>query len=109
MIEASQVEDIPTLILEDGAYILDLEDVDFSEVDPSDPVEVLVDVDFGSIEVRLPEDVDVQVEADANVAGAVRLFDDQVDGFSPGDLFEDDDPQLILGLEVDFGDIEVVR
>lgn len=109
LVEASIVEEIPTQIVEDGEYILDFESVDFGSVDSSDPLEVVVDIDFGRIEVRLPDDVEVSVQADANALGEVLLFDDEFDGLSPEAVFEDENPQLLLDLEVDFGQIVVMR
>lgn len=106
------VDDIPGLIEQDaGEIILDLRNTDLSPLSESDaePIEVLVQMDAGRIEVLLPADSPVEVSAEVDVVGEVNVFDQTEDGFSPTVSVSDDDPQLILDLEVDLGEIEVTR
>lgn len=107
----SNVDDIPTIIREDaGEIVLDLTAVDFSSIGPDDdPLQVDVDLDFGSIKVRLPDDVRVDVDAEGDIAGDVTVFGSSSDGFGPARVFSDDDPQLELELEVNLGEIVVTR
>ena len=106
----STLDEIPTDISEEeGHVIIDLTDVDFSSVDtPQERIEVDVDLNFGEIEVFLPADVRVEVSADASFAGELNVFDEDVEGVFPDEnIFSDDDPQLVLDLQVDGGKISV--
>ena len=106
------VDDIPTTISEEGGrVVLDLSDVDFSSVDtPEERIEVDVDLDFGELEVILPQDVRVDISADADFAGDVTVFGAASEGLFPdSNVFSDDDPQLVLDLEVFGGKIDVQR
>ncbi len=103
------IEEIPAnLGGVDGEYILDLRNVDFSDVDASSPVEVAITQDVGRIEVRVGSDVNVEVDADVDL-GDVRVFGESEDGISPEVSILDDDAQLVLDLDVDLGEIVVVR
>ena len=106
-----EIADIPLVINEDtGEHILDLTAVDFSSIEAGDePVEVMVDVDLGRIEVIVGPDVRVDAVAEVNGLGSVTVFGDESDGFEPRLTTTADDAQLDLDLRVDLGDIEVTR
>ena len=103
--EPTTVGAIPTSIVEEeGEIILDLtalEAADFTE-----PVEVDIDLDFGRIEVIVPEELAVNAMAEGFI-GEATVFDDNADGFTPEAQFSSDDPDLILDLSVDFGEVVV--
>ena len=102
------VEDIPRNFSDDaGEYILDLTNVDFSDVE--EPVEVSVSLDFGRIEVRVDDDVRVEVDALVDGLGSAEVFGDSDSGIEPSAQSTVDDPQLILDLDLDVGEIEIVR
>jgi len=103
------IEDvIPDSIDHDaGELVVDLRRFDFSELS-GDPEELEVTLDAGKIEVILPEDARVQVDAVADF-GEVIVFGDVAEFGSLRTVAVDDDPQLILDLDVDFGEIEVIR
>lgn len=107
----TSVDGIPSSISEEeGELIVDLSEVDFSGIDSTeDRVELDVDLSFGRLEVVLPADVRVDIEADADFAGNVELFDERDSGLSPDRSFSDENPQLVLDLEVDAGEIVVRR
>ena len=106
----TDVDEIPSVIAEgEGELIVDLSNVDFSSVTSADPVELDVDLDFGSLQVIVPEDVRVDVDAEADFAGQVQLFESENSGFSPDAGFSDEDPQLRLTLDVNVGEVAVSR
>lgn len=103
------VESIPTSIDGvEGEYILDLRNVDFSDVDSSDPVEVSISQEFGRIEVRLPSEVAVEVLAEADL-GELEVLGQNEQGITEGISILNDDAQLVLDLDVEVGDIEVTQ
>lgn len=94
-----------------GDATLDLSNVDFS----GQTVTVAVDVSFGSFEIIVPEDVDVETTADVSLGGA-QIFGDDWAGLDPGTRTVinngDDGPgggKLILDASADFGNVEVRR
>ena len=103
--EPTTVGAIPTSIVEEeGEIILDLtalEAADFTE-----PVEVDIDLEFGRIEVVIPEGIAVDAMAEGFI-GEATVFDDNSDGFTPEAAFSSDDPDLILDLSVAFGEVVV--
>ncbi len=106
----TDVDEIPSVISEEaGDVTIDLTNVDFSSVSADDPVELDVDLDFGSLQVILPEDVRVDIDAEADFVGEVQLFDNENSGFSPDAGFSDDDAQLRLTLDVNVGEVSVSR
>jgi len=106
-----EISEIPTEINETaGSVIIDLSDVDFSSVDTvEERVELDINIEFGDLTVLLPEDVRVDVSADSFLGGDLTVFDQQAEGFSPELDFSEDDPQLILDIEVDSGKLTVKR
>jgi len=106
----SDISQIPTDINESGRVVVDLTDVDFSSIDtPDERIELDLNIEFGDLTVKLPEDVRVDVNADSFLGGDLTVFDQTAEGFAPELDFSDDDPQLTLDIEVDAGRLEVVR
>ena len=104
------VDDIPrTIEAPNGEFDLDLSAVDFSGVDPDEPVELDLFGDGGRIFVLVPEDVAVDVRAETEFFGNVEVFDQLDEGLSPDLTIADPDPQLILNIQNEVGEIEVVR
>jgi predicted membrane protein len=95
-----------------GDATLDLTNVDFT----GQEVDIRVDMDFGSIRIELPDDVDVRVDARVAMSGA-RVFDEEWGGGFGNDtrritdngLDGEGGGTLNLDVRVDFGDLEVQR
>jgi len=104
------VGDFPLTIIEDnGAVILDLSALDVADFEGIDtPVAVRLDIDFGSIEVMVPADLVVSVDADVDI-GSVQVFGGDLGGFRSSLNIVENDPHLELDLDVNLGDIVVVR
>jgi len=104
------VGDIPSTVIEDsGSILLDLsalEAADFEAVDT--PIRVRLDLDLGSIEVVLPADLMASIDAEVRV-GSVWVFGSESGGFGSSQTIVEADPHLELVLDVDLGDIDVVR
>jgi len=105
------VGEIPDL-LEYGAGDIT---VDLTELSPSDfddfgdgLVDMSIDLGFGQIRVIVPEDLDVEVGAEATF-GDVRVFDQSSDGIGNSVNTRSEDPDLELDLTVIAGEIVVVR
>ena len=100
--------EVPAVISQDvGELFVDLRDADFP-ADATEPQTLLVSVDAGEITVILPEDISVQVDASADV-GDVTVFGQSEDGIDPEIMVDESDPQLILEVALDVGEIEVIR
>ncbi len=110
VVRPAAVVEIPDFVNEDEAeVILDLTDLsaeDFDDVDT--PVEIEVDVDAGEIDVRLPDDLRVDIAADV-VVGGIELFGSDTGGFFTDRNIDVDDPHIDLELDVAFGQITVAR
>lgn len=106
----ASIEEIETSIVSDAGEIeLDLRSVDFDSITSGDdPVDIDIDLDFGSIVVRLPDDVRVVVEADADL-GDVTVFGSNDDGINPSLSVGQEDPQVELDLNLNVGEIVVTR
>lgn len=104
------IDEIDNNITEDvGEIELDLRAVDFDSITPGDdPVDIDVDLDLGKITVLVPEDVRVSVDADVDL-GDVTVFGSNDDGINPSRSYEDADPQLILDVNLNAGEIVVTR
>lgn len=112
LVEPVGVGGIPTFVVGDsGEYVLDLSDTDLSPLleDGADPLTVSIDMDAGRLEVIVPSDLEVEVDAEIDAIGDVRVFGNNEDGFGPRLSVVNDDADLILDLSIDFGEIEVVR
>lgn len=94
-----------------GQSTLDLTAVDFA---PTDPTEIDVDVTMGNFEIFIPRTVDLRLSGDATF-GSVSVFGDRdvVDGYYPGvgegPGVGDGDPELIIEVDVRFGNAEITR
>lgn len=114
-VSAEQIRDTYQVIM--GQAILDLSDVQFSA---GDPAEIQVNVTMGNFEIRVPRDADVEVRT-STAFGSVSVFNDgdrigglsTRDGYFPGvgdgAQVNDDDPELVLDVDVRFGNAEVTR
>lgn len=100
--------EVPSEITQDvGELIVDLRDFDFAE-NPVEAESLSVSLDAGEITVVLPEDIRVQVEASAD-AGDVTVFEQSEDGIGIDIVVDESDPHLILEVDLDVGEIEIVR
>ncbi|MDH4279570.1 MAG: cell wall-active antibiotics response protein [Acidimicrobiia bacterium] len=87
--------------------------LDLSELDLAEARDVRVSVGAGNLNVVLPADLPVDIEAKSG-AGEIILFDDKVEGVGLDQEHRDDDytgdgPGLALTLEIGAGSIEVNR
>ena len=96
-----------------GDVTLDLSAVDFSQA--SEPVDITVRLDWGNLQIILPDDVDVTVEANVDVGNA-QVFDSSRGGIDPGRQtitdFGRDGPgggKVNIDAAVDLGNLEVHR
>jgi hypothetical protein len=109
----TSVVDIQGKYLHDfGDATLDLSDVDFTS---GQTVSTSVDLNFGTLEVIVPENVDVRVNADVTL-GSAQVFGNSIDGIhTEGQDIADDGADgpggglLIIDAHVSFGDMEVHR
>lgn len=94
-----------------GESTLDLTDLHFTA---GYPKTIQVNVTMGSFLIYVPRDADVRVNGDASF-GSVSAFGnrDIIDGYYPGTgegpTVGDDKPEIILNLDVRFGNAEVSR
>jgi hypothetical protein len=111
VVTPTEIFDVPRTLSEDaGEIIVDLRDVDFSSIEPGDdPVRLDVSVDAGRIEINVPDDVRTAVDAESDLVGEVRVFERARDGISPELSVDVDDPQLVLDLDMNAGEIVVTR
>ena len=110
-VDPQTISEIPERISEsNGELIVDLRDVDFSTITiGDDPVELGINLDAGRIEVLLPEDVRVSINAETDFFGELDVLGEQLDGISRDYFVDHEDPQLVLDLEVNVGEIVVSR
>lgn len=108
-VSAEQVRDSYQVLM--GQSTLDLSDLQFSA---EDPTEIQINVTMGNFEILVPRDTDVRLYGDATF-GSVSTFGDReyLDGYYPGvgegtDV-GDNEPELILDIDVRFGNAEVSR
>ena len=111
LITPETIELIPTEIDQGaGEVVVDLSNVDFADLeDEVDPVAIDIDLGAGEIIVVVPKDVLVAVNAETELVGELEIFGADRDGLNPGLSVTEEDPQLILDLEVSVGRIEVRR
>lgn len=108
-VSADQVRDTYQVLM--GQTTLDLSGLDF---EGEEPIEIRVTVTMGNFQIFLPRDVDLRITGDATF-GSVSAFGDRdyLDGYYPGDGegpdVGDNEPELILDLDVRFGNAEVTR
>lgn len=97
---------LPNYSLNAGEINLDLTSLDDSMF--TDPVDVVVEGDFAEIEITVPEDLSVSINADSSI-GDITVFGQQTDGIGNLLTYADDDPIVNLDVDVDIGEIKVVR
>jgi phage shock protein PspC (stress-responsive transcriptional regulator) len=104
------VDEIPSLINEEDAeIILDLRQLDIADFEGQDtPLDVRIDLDFGVVDVIVPDGIRVDVDAEA-LAGDVDVFDSSSDGLFNERIVRVDDPHLDLVIDVKAGEVDVRR
>lgn len=114
-VSTDQVRDSYRVLM--GESTLDLSGL---SLDDARPAEITVEVTMGRFEILVPADVDVQVRSNVSF-GEVMVFADRFDedGRSTGDGYYpgsgtgsgvgDEDPELILDVDVRFGEAAVTR
>lgn len=104
------VDEIPSIINEDDAeVILDLRQLEVADFDGEEsPIDVRIDVDFGVVDVIIPDDIRVDVDAES-LAGDVDVFDSSSDGLFNERIVRVDDPHIDLVIDVKAGEIDVRR
>lgn len=108
-VSAEQIRDTYQVLM--GQSTLDLSGLRFNA---ENPTEIQINVTMGNFEILVPQDIDVRLSGDATF-GSVSTFGDReyLDGYYPGvgdgtDV-GDDEPELILDIDVRFGNAEVTR
>jgi hypothetical protein len=106
----STVEALPIDLDYEAAEIeLDLTGIPVADIQALDePSVVDIDVDFGKIVVTVPDDLDVSVEADAAI-GEVTVFERTANGLGNEVVSTVEDPDLEIDVNLDVGEIEIVR
>lgn len=99
----------------DSEYEVGIGDLvlDLSELDLAESRDVRVSVGAGNLDVTLPADLAVSIEAKSG-AGEIIIFDDKIEGVGldkdhRDDSYTNDAPGLALTLEIGAGSIEVTR
>jgi hypothetical protein len=92
-----------------GEMIIDLTEL---AVEPQDDIEVNAEMGFGSLQVRVPDDVGVIIEAEADL-GDIDALDQTNEGADQSVTVEEPGPEgsatFALDLSVGFGEIVVER
>ncbi len=86
-------------------------DVDLSRVDVDDldePIRVRIEHGIGDLDVTVPGDADVQIDLETGISDVDLFGDSSGSGYfrAPGG---DDEPEFILTINHDIGDVEVSR
>jgi phage shock protein PspC (stress-responsive transcriptional regulator) len=86
-------------------------DVDLSRIDVDDldePIEVLVEMGAGDVDVVVPADADVRIQVEHGIGETEVFGDSSGSGYhrAPGG---DDEPEFVLSFDHGFGDLEVSR
>jgi len=89
-----------------GSFELDLRQLDDAAFTES--MDIDIDMDIGEIDVIVPEGLSVAVQAETNL-GDITVFDSHSEGINPQLQSLDPEPSLFLDLELDVGDIDVIR
>ncbi|MEM7322202.1 MAG: PspC domain-containing protein [Actinomycetota bacterium] len=106
----STVAEIPTAVQLNAGEV----ELDFSNLEPADfedldgPVNLDVELDAGEVRIVIPEGLDIELDAAANL-GDVEVFGENEDGFGPRISVVDADPDLRLDVNVGFGAVVVER
>ena len=104
------VSELPTSI-EHGAgeVVLDLTELDGADFEnEAEPVAIQAELDFGSLQVIVPEGLEIDVDAEADL-GEVAVFSSSQGGFDLNLEIPADDPDIDLELRLGVGEIDVVR
>lgn len=104
--------DLPISFEADGAEVtIDLRDLTVEDfADEVDASEIDVDLTAGSVEILLPDDLPVSVDAEAEVVGSVSVLSRSSDGIDAGPIVVDDDDAVVdINVNVGFGEIDVRR
>lgn len=106
----TSVEEIPGEVTFDaGDLVLDLSGLDPSDFETVDePIEVTIDASAGDIRIVVPDDLNVAVDAKANV-GDITVFGDGDDGINPTLIVADPAPAISIDVDLNFGSISVER
>ncbi len=89
--------------------VVDLTGLSPEDLDALDgPATIDVEADVGSIRVIVPDDLAVSVDAETDL-GDVSVFDDSDSGISNEVTSTVEDPDLEIELNLDIGEIDVVR
>ena len=107
----TSIDEVPTAIVADEAHVvIDLSALSADDFDGrTEALAVDVDVDFGSVEVIVPDDVSVAVDAETDL-GSTSVFDLVDDGFDNRVVVEGaSSPDLDLTIDLGVGDIDVDR
>ena len=106
----SVIDEVPTSIVSDEAdVVIDLTGLSAADFDGrTEPVAMDIDVDFGSIQVIVPDDVTVAVDAETDI-GSTSVFDQVDDGFDNRVIVSDSDADLDLTIDLGVGDVDVER
>ncbi len=104
------IDEVPTSIVADKAHVvIDLTSLSVDDFDPTEPLAIDVDVEYGSVEVVVPDGVTTAVDAETDV-GATSVFGRSEDGFDNRVVVDDvAQPDLDLTIDLDVGDIDVDR
>ncbi len=106
---ADQVRDTYQVVM--GQSTLDLSEVEFGA---EDPTTINVDVTMGNFEILVPRDVDLLLNGEASF-GSVSVFgerntnDGSYPGLGEGPGVGDGQAELVLDIDVQFGNAEVTR
>lgn len=107
--EASAV--LPAYRIEAGELVLDLRDV--TDLQNLDGRTISVAGDVGHLQVILPRELDVRVDAEVTGAGEIEVFDDSTDGIELGldRSYDggDDVPAVTINAELALGYVEVTH
>lgn len=104
-----QVRDTYQVLMGQGT--LDLTGLQF---DSDDPTDIRVEVTMGNFEILIPRDVDIEINGEASFGsvsafGNRDVFDGYYQGSGEGPDVGANEPELILDLDVRFGNAEVTR
>ncbi|MGY1661343.1 PspC domain-containing protein [Geodermatophilus sp. SYSU D00705] len=94
-----------------GDAVLDLTDVDLSDLDG--PITTRVDAGVGDVDVLIPRSADVRVQVSSGIGDVDVFGDGVVDGYHAGTGSSpwtgDGDPEIVLTINAGIGDVEVDR
>jgi hypothetical protein len=107
----STVDEIPTSIVSEKAdVVLDLSSLSAADfADRSEPLSIDIDVEFGAVEVIVPDGIAVSVDAETEI-GSTTVFGEEDNGVSNRVVADGGaDADIDLTIDVDAGDVDVER